>query len=150
MSEALQRHDDLLRDSIAKSNGVVFSTGGDGLAAAFQRAPDALRAAFDAQGSLQGDDWVPPIAVRMALHTGDIEERGNDYFGPPLSRCARLMAAGHGAQVLCSSVTASLVSDQLPEGASLKDLGVHRLRDLSEPEHVFQVVHPGLVQNSYP
>jgi class 3 adenylate cyclase len=144
MSEALERHDKILQKAISDCAGVVFSTGGDGLAAAFQRAPDALRAALDAQTRLQGQTWDPPLSVRMAIHTGDVEERGGDYFGPPLNRCARLMASAHGGQVLCSSITASWSSDQLPEGTSLRDLGSHRLRDLSEPEHIFQVRHSNL------
>jgi class 3 adenylate cyclase len=144
MSEALERHDKILQKAISDSGGVIFSTGGDGLAAAFQRAPDALRAALDAQARLQSQTWDPPLSVRMAIHTGDVEERAGDFFGPPLNRCARLMASAHGGQVLCSSITASLASDQLPEGTSLRDLGSHRLRDLSQPEDVFQVLHSNL------
>jgi predicted ATPase/class 3 adenylate cyclase len=144
MSEALERHDRILRDAVATSGGVVFSTGGDGLAAAFQRASDAIRAAVDAQIVLQHEVWAPPLSVRMAIHTGDVEERSGDYFGPPLNRCARLMAAGHGGQVLCSGVSTSLAEDQLPDGSRFRGLGAHRLRDLSEPEHVYQVEHPNL------
>jgi predicted ATPase/class 3 adenylate cyclase len=143
MSAALARHDEIVREAILASDGVVFATGGDGFAAAFQRAPDALWAALDAQSRLQRESWDPHpnLAVRMAIHTGDVQERGGDYFGPPLNRCARLMAVGHGGQVLCSGISASLVSDQLPDGAGLRDLGPHTLRDLSEPEHVFQLTH---------
>jgi class 3 adenylate cyclase len=144
MSEALARHDEMLRGAIEVHDGVVFSTGGDGLAAAFQRAPDAVGAALDAQRRLRSQTWDPPLSVRMAVQTGDVEERDGDYFGPPLNRCARLMASAHGGQVLCSGVTFSLVADRLPDGASLRDLGSHRLRDLSEPEHVFQLEHPAL------
>jgi class 3 adenylate cyclase len=144
MSEALERHDNILRQAIFDSGGAIFSTGGDGLAAAIERAPDALRAALDAQSRLQNQTWDPPLSVRMAIHTGDVESRGGDYFGPPLNRCARLMASAHGGQVLCSSISASLASDQLPEGSSLRDLGSHRLRDLSEPEHIFQVWNTNL------
>jgi predicted ATPase/class 3 adenylate cyclase len=146
MSAALARHDEILREAILASGGVVFATGGDGFAAAFESAPDALRDALDAQGRLQHEVWEPSshLAVRMAIHTGDVLERDGDYFGPPLNRCARLMAVGHGGQVLCSGVSASLVSDQLPEGVHLSDLGTHGLRDLSEPEHIFQIIHPDL------
>jgi predicted ATPase/class 3 adenylate cyclase len=144
MSEALERHDNILQQAISDSGGVIFSTGGDGLAAAFERAPDALRAALDAQARLQSQTWDPPLSVRMAIHTGDVESRAGDYFGPPLNRCARLMPSAHGGQVLCSSISASLASDQLPEGSSLRDLGSHRLRDLSDPEHIFQVWNANL------
>jgi len=144
MSGALARHDELLRGAVEAHHGVVFSTGGDGFAAAFARAPDAVGAALGAQRRLQSEESDPPLVVRMAIHTGDVEERGGDYFGPPLNRCARLMASGHGGQVLCSGVTASLVNDRLPDASALRDLGSHRLRDLSEPEHVFQLDHPDL------
>jgi predicted ATPase/class 3 adenylate cyclase len=144
MGKALERHDQILQHAVAESGGVVFATGGDGFAAAFLRAPDALAAAVAAQSRLQIEPWDPPLAVRMAVHTGDVQERDGDYFGPPLNRCARLMAIGHGGQVLCSGVTASLVDGQLPEGTTLRGLGAHRLRDLSEPEQVFQLVHAAL------
>ena len=74
------------------------------------------------------------------MHTGAAEERDGDYYGPPLNRAARLMSAGHGGQMLLSEVAAGLVRDTLPDGVDLLDLGRHRLKDLSEPEHVFQVV----------
>jgi predicted ATPase/class 3 adenylate cyclase len=149
MAEMLERHDRILAEAIAAADGMVFSTGGDGLAAAFQRAPDALQAALHAQLALASERWDPPLHVRMALHTGNVEERRGDYFGPPLNRCARLLATAHGGQVLCSGVTAALARDQLPVGTRLVDLGEHRLRDLSDPEHVFQLDHPG-VRSEFP
>jgi class 3 adenylate cyclase len=107
MSEALERHDKILQKAISDSGGVIFSTGGDGLAAAFQRAPDALRAALDAQARLQSQTWDPPLSVRMAIHTGDVEERAGDFFGPPLNRCARLMASPKTPPFATSAHTAS-------------------------------------------
>src|SRR4051812_14324394 len=80
----------------------------------------------------------------MALHTGAAEERDGDYYGPPLNRAARLLATGHGGQVLLSDVTAGLIRDDLSGGLQLLDLGKHRLKDLIRPERVFQVVMPGL------
>ena len=85
----------------------------------------------------------------MALHTGSAEERGGDYFGPPLNRIARLLSAGHGGQILLSSATKELVRDALPEGSSLRDLGERRLKDLFRPERVFQLISPEL-PGSYP
>ena len=134
---ALERHDSILRSAIDGNNGYVFSTGGDGFAAAFARAGDALLAAVDAQAALADEAWPDnaPLRVRMGLHTGEVEEREGDYFGPAVNRAARLMAAAHGRQVVCSDVTASLAG-----GATvLMDLGEHRLRDLSAPQRVFQV-----------
>ena len=144
MAEALAAHDAVLRAAVAAHDGWVFSTGGDGFTAAFQRAPDAVAAALAIQLGLTAESLAVPISVRIGLHTGDVQERDANYFGPPLNRCARLMGAAHGGQVLLSGVTATLAGDRLPGGSSLRDLGEHRLRDLSEPEHVFQLLHPDL------
>src|SRR5262249_45669823 len=81
------------------------------------------------------------LRVRMGLHTGIAEQRGEDYFGPVLNRAARLTGAGHGGQVLVSAVTQGLVQDGLPDGCELVELGEYRLRDLGRPERIFQVVH---------
>jgi predicted ATPase len=81
----------------------------------------------------------------MVLHTGAAEERDGDYFGPPLNRAARLLAVGHGGQILLSRATQELVCDTLPPGVVSRDLGTHRLKDLTRPEHIFQVVAPALL-----
>jgi predicted ATPase/class 3 adenylate cyclase len=138
MSSALACHDRILRDAVAAKSGYVFSSGGDGIAAAFSRSADAVSAAVAAQRSLEAEAWptATPLRVRMGLHTGEAEGRDGDYFGTVVNRAARLMAISHGGQVLCSSTTAELVGDaQL----TLTDLGEHRLRDLDRPMHVFQV-----------
>jgi predicted ATPase len=136
MRTALASHDAMMRGAIEAHGGYVFATGGDGFAVAFARAGDAAAAAIGAQAALAAEVWpdAAGIGVRMALHTGEAEERGGDYFGPAVNRAARLMALGHGGQVLCSSVTAALL-----DGAGLVDLGEHKLRDLSTPQRVFQV-----------
>src|SRR5207247_6911212 len=90
---------------------------------------------------------TPPLRVRMAVHTGEAEVRGGDYFGAALNRVARLLAVSHGGQVLLSAATHELVRDDLPPGARLKDLGAHRLRDLARPERVFQLCHPNLADD---
>jgi predicted ATPase len=138
MRSALSRHDQLLRKVIAEHDGRVFSAMGDGMAAAFGSASAAVQAALAAQQSFEAEPWPTgtPLRVRMGLHTGEAEWRDGDYFGTVVNRAARLMAIGHGGQVLCSAATAELVGDaQL----SLTDLGEHRLRDLDRPMHVFQV-----------
>jgi predicted ATPase/class 3 adenylate cyclase len=142
MAAALARHDALLRAAILGHGGHVVKTTGDGFHAAFARAPDALAAALDAQRRLQAEQWGEsgPIRVRMAVHTGAAEERDGDYYGPPLNRAARLLDTGHGGQVLLSEATSGLIRDTLPDGVRLLDLGQHRLKDLTEPERVFQVV----------
>ena len=146
MRTALARHDALLRAAILEHGGYVVKTMGDAFHAAFSRAPDAVAAAVDAQHRLLVEPWdeIGGLRVRMALHTGAAEERDGDYYGPPLNRAARLLATGHGGQVLLSDVTAGLVRDELSGGLELLDLGEHRLKDLIRPDRVFQVVTPGL------
>jgi class 3 adenylate cyclase len=142
MKFALARHDTLLRRSIEQHGGYVFKTVGDAFCAAFSHAPDGLSAALDAQRALRAEEWaseIGAIRIRAALHTGAADERGGDYFGQPLNRAARLLAAGHGDQTLLSRTTQELVCNCLPPAVSLLDLGEYRLKDVSRPERVFQV-----------
>jgi predicted ATPase/class 3 adenylate cyclase len=137
MRQAVARHDQLLHGVIGGHGGVVFSTMGDGLAAAFQTSSAAVEGAVEAQRLLKGESWetTRPLRVRMGLHTGEAEFRGGDYFGTSVNRAARLVAVGHGGQIICSSSTAEL----LDVDVDLVDLGEHRLRDLDRPMHVFQI-----------
>jgi len=147
MREALARHDTLLRTLIETHGGIVFKTVGDAFCSVFAAAPDALRAALAVQRSLPPTGAHPrfgPLRVRMALHTGEAELRDGDYFGPTLSRISRLLSAGHGGQVLLSDAAREALGDDLSEGISLQDRGIHRLKDLQQPEHVFQLRHPDL------
>ena len=143
MAASLALHDDIMREACAAHGGHVFSTAGDAFAVAFATAADAVSAATDIQVGLRRADWPgPALVVRMGIHTGTAEERDGDYFGPVLNRAARIMSAGHGGQVLLSSVTAGLFG---PGGdVTLHDLGTHHLKDLAEPEHVFELRHPDL------
>ncbi len=144
MRPALARHDAIMRAAIEQSGGHVFKTIGDAFCAAFHPpAPDALGAALLAQQALIFEPWPESLAikVRMAIHTGLAESRDNDYFGQPLNRVARLLATGHGGQVLTSMASQELAVDLLPEGCSLSNLGEHRLKDLTRPETVFQLFH---------
>ena len=90
-----------------------------------------------------------PLLVRMGLHTGVCEERDGDYFGPVVNRVARLEAVAHGGQVVLSATTAELVTGDLADGVRLRDLGLHRLKDLGHPEHVFQLEAP-VLDSSFP
>jgi len=152
MPAALARHDTLLHNVIAAHGGSVFKTVGDGVHAVFATAPAALAAALAAQQALQAEPWgVPgPLLIHMALHTGAAELRDGDYFGPPLNRAARLLAAGHGGQILLSQSTEALVREQLPPGTSLRNLGTHQLKDLRLPEPIFQLVSPDLTADFPP
>jgi len=149
MQAALAKHDALLRTAIESRGGHVFKTIGDAFCAAFARAQDAVEATVEGQRALDAADWSMlgdggPLRSRMGLHTGEAEERGGDYFGPPVNRVARLEAAGHGGQVLVSLVTQQLIRDRLPDGCTLRDWGEHRLKDLRHTEHIFQLEGPGL------
>jgi serine phosphatase RsbU (regulator of sigma subunit)/class 3 adenylate cyclase len=146
MRGALAHHDALLRQAIERHSGYVFKTVGDSSCAAFATAAGALAAAVAVHRALLGQVWAEtgPLRVRMALHTGPAEERGGDYFGSPLHQVARLLAAGHGGQTLLSQAVSEKVAHALPEGASLRDLGEHRLRDLLHPMRIFQLLTPDL------
>ncbi len=134
MRAALAAHDAVVRNVIEAHGGYVFSTGGDGFAAAFHRAVDAVAAAQDAQVAIASSSAADLLRVRMGVHSGETHERDGDYFGPAVNRAARLMAAAHGGQVLVSATTAGIVGT-----ASLVDLGEHRLRDLSGAQRVWQL-----------
>lgn len=157
MGQALARHDAILRGAIEGEGGVIFKALGDAFYAVFPEAGQALAAAMEAQRALHQEPWPSPLSngagglrVRMALNTGAAEERGGDYFGPPLNRVARLLSAAHGGQILVSQTTSALLIDTLAEGAGLLDLGEHRLKDLTQPEHIFQLVHPELLSEFGP
>ncbi|WP_308204908.1 NB-ARC domain-containing protein [Mycobacterium barrassiae] len=132
MRSALAAHDKVLRSAIEAHEGFVFSHSGDGMAAAFSSPMAAIDAAIDAQRELQ-------LPVRMGIATGEAELRDNDYFGTVLNRAARVMAAGHGGQILVAESTAGLLS-----GVDLIDLGSRRLRDLPNPVRVYQLQVQGL------
>ncbi|MFN8526657.1 MAG: LuxR C-terminal-related transcriptional regulator [Chloroflexota bacterium] len=148
---ALTRHDQILRAAIELHAGVIFSRQGDGLCAAFSTPSDALRAAIRAQLDLEGEPWhrSTRVRARMALHTGEAQLQDDEYFGVALHRCARLTDSAHGGQIVLSAVSAGLVRDQLPSTVTIRDLGEHRLRGLSQPERVYQATCPGLV-SSFP
>ena len=132
MRAALAAHDKVLRTAIEAHDGFLFSHSGDGFAAAFASPMSAVNAATDAQRELL-------LPVRMGLATGEAELRDGDYFGTVVNRAARVMAAGHGGQILVADSTAMLLT-----GVDLLDLGPRRLRDVSAPVGVFQVQADGL------
>src|SRR5216683_4433185 len=146
MRQALQRHDTVVAACIQRYSGYVVKSRGEGdsIFAVFRHVRDAVSAALIAQCALAVERWSTqtPLRVRMAIHTGQIELRDGDYYGPTVNRCARLRAMATGGQVLLSGVTAQLTQRQLPGGASLKDLGTHSLKDLAALERVWQLVHP--------
>jgi predicted ATPase/class 3 adenylate cyclase len=144
MARALGQHDALLRREIEAHRGRVFKTVGDAFCAVFADPRDAVAAASSAQRALAEEAWgdTAPLRVRMAVHLGAAEERDGDYYGPTLNRIARILAAGHGGQVLVSAAAAAAFD--LPDGHRLVDLGEFALRDLQLPERLFQLAAPGL------
>jgi class 3 adenylate cyclase len=132
MRAALLAHDEVLRDAIESHRGFLFSHTGDGVVAAFASPMSAVDAAVKAQLALE-------LPVRMGIATGEAELRDDDYFGTVLNRAARVMAAGHGGQILVADSTAGLLS-----GVDLLDLGPRRLRDVPNPITVFQLQAQGL------
>jgi predicted ATPase/class 3 adenylate cyclase len=149
MHGVLRRHHEIAHQSIERHGGYRPPDQGEGdsVFAVFSVAPSAVACALDFQRSIAAEPWPDQVdlRVRMGLHTGALELRdGRNYAGLALNFCARLSAIAHGGQVILSEATQALTAPDLPEGASLKDLGVHRLKDLSLPEQVFQLCHPDL------
>ena len=132
MRSALAAHDDVLRETIEVHGGWLFKHTGDGACAAFASPKSAVDAAITAQRSLD-------LPVRMGLATGEAELRDGDYFGAVLNRAARVMAAGHGGQILLDGATAALAA-----GVDLLPLGARRLRDIAKAVDIFQVRAPEL------
>lgn len=137
MSDALQRHDDIVTGAFAQCGGVVFSIAGDSFGAAFSDLADAATAALTIQSSLAGEPWPAetPIRARLGLHLGVAQLRNDNFFGPAVNRAARIMASAHGGQLLLSARAAELLEDD----HRLVDLGLHHLKDLAEPEHIWQL-----------
>ena len=142
----LAEHDGVLRAAVAASGGWVVDTQGDSLFCAFRSAGDAVSAAIEAQRELAEHEWPEQVRVRvrMGLHSGEPKAGEERYVGIGVHRAARIGAAAHGGQVLVSETARALVSDDLPAGVSLRDLGVHRLKDIDEPVRLYQVVAAGL------
>jgi class 3 adenylate cyclase len=148
MKTALARHDDLFDEAIEQCGGTNVRPRGEGDTrfAVFTGATAAAAAALLIHQFLAAEEWPTPrpIKVRIGIHIGEAQVRDHDYYGSAVNRCVRIRDLGHGGQILLSGAVAALVADDLPEGARLLDLGEHQLRDLTRPEHVFQVVSQNL------
>ncbi len=150
MRTALARHDALVRAAVAAHGGTIVKTTGDGAHAAFAAAADGVLAAITAQRALDAESWPAEAAIsaRMGVHTGVAEERDGDYYGTSVNRAARIMAIANCGQILVSDAAAAVLRDD--RSIKLRDLGEHRLRDLSRPERVHQVVADGLAEDFPP
>jgi predicted ATPase/class 3 adenylate cyclase len=144
----LSEHRRLLRRTLSASDGAELFTEGDSFFVAFADAGAALDACVAAQRALAEHEWPTAEAaprVRMGLHTGHAEPHGGEYASPEVHRAARIAAAAHGGQVLCSAATARY-AQRLPAHARLIDLGLHRLRGFDDRERLYQLVAPGMVR----
>ena len=143
--EVLETHNTLVGRAIEANHGIVVKTEGDSFFAVFVSALDATLASGAAQDALASHVWPEDarIRVRMGLHTGVGALGGADYVGLDVHRAARIADAGHGGQTVLSESTAVLVERDLPASLALRDLGKHRLKDLSEPETIFELVGRG-------
>ena len=150
--DVLDAHQSILRAAFAASNGQEIDTQGDSFFVAFSRAKDAVEAAVEGQRRLAVHPWPDgaELRVRMGVHTGEPVVGANRYVGLAVNRAARVMAAGHGGQILLTNATRELVEDDLGPGISLRDLDEHNLKDLDRPERLFQVVGDGLASEFPP
>ena len=153
MRIAVDRHFALLDAAIAAHGGHRYQIVGDAVQAAFSTAAGALAAAVQAQRAIADEPWsLPaPIRVRMALHAGEatLDTAGNYHQAPALNRLSRLLAVAHGGQIVLSDAARALIGHDAPTSVTLRDLGEYRLRDLLEPEHIWQALASGL-QSSFP
>jgi predicted ATPase/class 3 adenylate cyclase len=142
-----ERHHAILREAFESHRGYIFQIIGDAFCATFHTADDALRAAVKSQIDLQHEAWdAASINVRMGIHTGQAEiQPTGDYHGfLTMSRVQRIMSAAHGGQVLISQAAEMLIHNDLPDGVTLRDMGERRLKDLIQPEHIYQLMVSGL------
>jgi predicted ATPase/class 3 adenylate cyclase len=144
--DLLGEHHRLLLQAVEENGGVAIGTEGDSLFAAFASANSAVTAAVQAQRLLAGHSWPAgsQVRVRMGLHTGEAQVRDGTYVGLDVHRAARIAAVGSGGQILVSESSRGLVEQSLPPGVELRDLGRHRLKDLAEPERIYETVISGL------
>jgi len=141
-TDLLAEYRQLLRAAFGWWNGNIVDTQGDAFFVAFARATDAVSGAVTAQRALASHVWPEGVVVRvrMGLHTGEPTLSSEGYTGLDVHLAARMMSAGHGGQVLLSQTTRDLVEHDLPAGVSLRDLGAHRLKDLQQESHLYQLV----------
>jgi DNA-binding SARP family transcriptional activator len=143
MAIALARHDEIVEQVVTFRGGRLVKTRGEGDAtfSVFDRPSAAAAAAIELQEAIRHEPWalVDPMRIRIALHTGEVEFRDGDYFGRAVNRAARLRSIAAGGQTLCSGATAELVIDSLADDVVLADLGIRQLKNLTRPEHVFEL-----------
>ena len=143
--EVVSAHRRLVRDAFQSRGGQEIDTQGDAFFYAFARAREAVAAAVDAQRGLAAHEWPDSaeVRVRMGVHTGEAQLGDEGYVGIDVVRAARICSAGHGGQILLSETTRALLGGAAPDGAAIEDLGERRLKDLAEPERIYQLTFEG-------
>ena len=151
-AEALSVQRDVIRAAISGCRGHEMGTEGDSFFVVFESAADAVACCAAAQRALGGHAWPGGVAVRvrMGLHSGEPSRHEDGYIGMDVHRAARIAATAHGGQVVMSSVTWELAHSGLPAELSAHDLGIHRLKDIDGPEHIYQLAGPGLPEHFPP
>jgi class 3 adenylate cyclase len=146
--ELIAEHRRIVRETFGAHDGVEIDTQGDSFFYAFARARDAVAAAVDAQRAHTGQAWPDgeQVRVRMGLHTGEPAVGAEGYLGVDVVRAARLAATGRGGSVLLSETTRALLGSSLPDGVSVHALGERRLKDIDEPERIFELAIDGVEQ----
>ena len=146
MAEVSVRHNRIVGEQIEAAGGRVFQRVGEAFRVVFADPAAALASAVAVQRAVGAEPWPAgvPVRVRVAVHSGACAERDGDYYGPVVNRAARLLAVGHGGQVLVTGAAYELLAGRLPGGIGFRDLGEHRLPDLGRAERVFQVTGAGL------
>src|SRR5439155_1568559 len=143
MRQAMVQHDEIVYGAVQRHTGATVESGreGDSILAVFVGSREAAACALDVQRAFHAATWPGglELKVRIALHTGEVELRGGHYFGPPLNRCARVLALCHGGQTLVTQATSELLAEDPPQDVELTDLGVHKLKDLKRAEHIYQL-----------
>jgi predicted ATPase/class 3 adenylate cyclase/DNA-binding CsgD family transcriptional regulator len=144
--QVLADHRALIRSALAAHGGREASTPGDGFLAAFSSPQACVAAVLQMQLAIEAHAWPAgeQVRARMGIHTGEASETASGLVGLDVHRAGQVAAVAHGGQVLVSETAAALMPEPLPAGAALRDLGVHRLKDLGRPEHIFQLQAPGL------
>ncbi len=149
MKKALQRHDEIINTTVKQHGGIIVKHTGDGVFAVFEKG-DPLSCVIEIQKKIDHENWadVGTLRIRMGLHAGYVEKVGNDYFGPAVNKTARVMATAWGGQIVLTPDVTNVTA--LPAQAQLKNLGMHMLKDLGEPQQIFQLDHGDLSQHDFP
>ena len=149
MKKSLKDHDTILSTLIEQYEGNIIKHTGDGIFAIFEKGKP-LHAALAIQQQFQTRDWgvIGDLRIRMGLHAGDVEKSGSDYFGPVINRTARIMNAAWGGQIILSPEVKNICD--VPPEAVIRDLGTHQLKDLGEPQQIYEITHPDFVLTEFP